>query len=520
MPRDENKHRLIYEELVKLLGGAYVSDDPAVMEAYSRESQTPSFLTRGRFEFVVLPGSTRDIQKIVRLANRYKFPYSVASTGLYFTTTSAVKPGWCLLDLKRLNRLEIDKRNMYALVEPYVSHAQVSAEAMKRGLVNGTPEAGSQSSSLANHVAFGFHGTGYRSGFAAHNILGVEWVLPDGEILRTGSLANPDSGYQWGEGPGPDLRGLLRGLIGSVGALGIITRMAIKLYPWPGPEAFPVSGIAPQKRIDLPAERFRWYLFNYPSLEDTLKVMAEIGKCEIGGMVHAWPPIYYNWWWAKSREEYWQTWQAGYWQKHVSHCVAVCLWGYASPKQVDYEEKVLKQIAAETGGQPVPEEVASRFVPYAASNWIRDSYACRMMRIGGGYGLAHISYDSMEDARRSLPVSWEIVDKYTPPFLDSGHPAWVAPYDLGHYALAEVEFPREKTDENDSVIGKMVFETAERVAKDRAVGAITNLGPGTVAAAAFPVNTAILARIKKKLDPLNLANPTRLIDIDRLNIPE
>jgi hypothetical protein len=283
MPRDDEKHRLIYEKLVSLLGEAYVNDDPAVMEAYSRESQTPSFLTRGRFEFVALPGSTSDIQEIVRLANLYQFPYSVASTGLYFTTTSALKPGWCLLDLKRLNRLEIDKNNMYALVEPYVSHSQVSAEAMKRGLVNGTPEAGSQSSSLANHVAFGFHGTGYRSGFAAHNILGVEWVLPNGEVLRTGSLSNPEGGYQWGEGPGPDLRGLLRGLIGSVGSLGIVTRMAIKLYPWPGPEYFPVSGVVPEKKVDLPRDRFRWHLYDYPDLAGAIAAMREIGRCEILG---------------------------------------------------------------------------------------------------------------------------------------------------------------------------------------------------------------------------------------------
>ena len=516
MPGGDEKHRLIYRELVNILGQEYVSDDPGVMEAYSRESQTPSFLTRGRFEFVVLPGNTQEVREIVRLANRYQFPYSVASTGLYFTTTSALKPYWCLLDLKRMSHIEIDEKNMYALVEPYVTHAQVSAEAMKNGLVNGTPEAGSQSSSLANHVAFGFQGTGYRSGFAASNVLGVEWVLPTGEVLTTGSLANPAGGYQWGEGPGPDLRGLLRGLIGSVGALGVITRMAIKLYAWPGPRAFPVAGVSPAKKSELPQERFRWHLFNYATLQSAIDAMREIGKCEIGGMVHAWPPIYYNWWWAKSREEYWKTWQEGYWQKHVSHCVAVCLWGYASEKQVEYEEKVLKQIAGETGGEPVPEEVFKRWVPYAANNWIRDTNACRMMRIGGGYGLAHISYDSLDDASRSLPVSWEIVDKYSPPFLDNEHPAWVAPYDLGHYALAEAEFPREKTDENDSIIGKMVYEMAERVARDSAVGAITNLGPGGVTAAAFPVSIALLARIKKGLDPANLANPSRVIDMEKL----
>ena len=155
MPLGDDKHKLIYEELINILGPEYVSDDPAVMEAYSRESQSPGFMTQGRYEFIVLPGSTEDVQQITKLANRYKFPISVFSTGLFMFTCSAREPYWCLIDPKRMNRIEIDEKNMYAIVLPYVTHAQVSAEAMKRGLFNGTPESGSQASSLANHIFAG-----------------------------------------------------------------------------------------------------------------------------------------------------------------------------------------------------------------------------------------------------------------------------------------------------------------------------------------------------------------------------
>ena len=349
MPLGDKKHKLIYDGLVNVLGVDYISDDRAVVEAYSRESQAPSFATRGRAEFVVLPGSTEDVQEIVRLANRYQFPFSVLGSGLYFTTIAAVRPYWCLIDTKRMDRLEIDEKNMYAIVESYVTHAQLHAEAMKRGLHMGTPEAGSQSSSLANHVAFGLQGTAYRTGFAARNILGMEWVLPTGEVLTTGSLATPGAGYYWGEGPGLDARAVLRGLIGHMGALGIITKMAVKLYPWPGPLILPTEGVAPDKKCQLPGERFKWCLFTYPTLKEAIEAMYEIGKAEIGGMLHLWPPTYYDWWWAKSREEYWSTWTEEYWQKNVRNCVAVCLWGFASEKQVEYEEKVLKQIIEETG---------------------------------------------------------------------------------------------------------------------------------------------------------------------------
>ncbi len=187
MPLGDEKHNLIYNEMVNILGPNYVSDDPAVTQAYSRDCYAVSTLRRRSPEFIVLPGSTEDMQQILELANRYRFPYSVIGTGFLFVLIGAVKPYWCLIDTKRLNRLEIDEKNMYAIIEPYVTHAQLHAESMKRGLFMGTPEAGSQTSNLANHVFQGLHGTCYRTGYAPRNILGLEWVLPNGNVLRTGS---------------------------------------------------------------------------------------------------------------------------------------------------------------------------------------------------------------------------------------------------------------------------------------------------------------------------------------------
>jgi len=92
MPPGDEKHKLIYDELVDILGPDYVSDDRAVVEAYTRESQAPSFVTRGRAEFIVMPENTEDVQEITRLATRYKFPLSVLASGLVMGTIAAVKP--------------------------------------------------------------------------------------------------------------------------------------------------------------------------------------------------------------------------------------------------------------------------------------------------------------------------------------------------------------------------------------------------------------------------------------------
>jgi glycolate oxidase len=271
MPFGDDKHKRIYDELVNILGREYVSDDPGVMQAYSRDFYAMSTLRRRSPEFIVLPGSTEDVQQILKLANRYQFPYSVIGTGLLFVLLGAIRPYWCIIDTKRMNRLVVDEKNMYAIIEPYVTHAQLHAEAIQRGLHMGTPEAGSQASNMANHLFQGLQGTSYRTGYAPRNILGVEWVLPNGEILRTGSLAVPGAGYYWGEGPGPDARAVLRGAAGHLGALGVVTRIAVKLYPWPGPRVFPTEGLTPMKKSVLPPERFRWYLFTCPDFEQVIE---------------------------------------------------------------------------------------------------------------------------------------------------------------------------------------------------------------------------------------------------------
>ena len=510
----DQKHTIIFKELVNILGSEHVTDDPAVLEAYSRESQTPSSATRGRAEFIVLPGNSGDVQQIVKLSNRYQFPFSVIGSGLYFATIAAVKPYWCMIDTKWMNKVTIDDKSMCAIVEPYVSLAQVQAEAMKKGLYNGTP-CSAEWSCMANHTMFGLHGTAYRTGYASRNVLGLEWVLPTGDILRTGSLATPGAENYWGEGPGPDARGLLRGVLGHFGAFGVITRIAIKLYPWPGPREFPADGVVPQKRSILPESGFKWYLITYPTLERAITAMREMSQAEIGSTLQVMCPFVHNIFWARSREEYWDYWLEEYWQKNLKNCVQICLTGFASEKQLAYEEKVLEQIILDTGGTLVSDEVFQKWVPYAANNSFRGSLGSRMMRMSG-YFITGLTFDSFDDISRSVSVAWKILDRNTPPLLDSDHPAWSVAYDFGHFATAEVDFPREKTDESDLVFGKALTEAIAQGARDQTVSYVSGLWRTHDIGRAFGNFHLILADIKRRLDPNNVANPTRLIDMDKI----
>jgi len=521
MPLGDEKHKLIYQELVNILSPQYIKDGPATLLAYSRDMFAVSLLRRKRGpEFIALPGSTEDVQRIVQLANRYKFPYSVISGGWMFPLMGAARPYWCIIDFKRMTRLEIDEKNMFAIIESNVTHAQVQAEAMKVGLYNGIPLVGAHMSALANHAWHGWHGTAYRSGFSTRNILGMEWVLPDGEILRTGSLAYPGAGHFWGEGPGPDLRNLRKGLVGDNASLGIITKMAIKLHPWPGPRFFPTEGVRPQKKSELPTNRFKWYFITYPTEKELINAMYEIGKAEIGGNMERYDSQRLAYEYAKSREEYWGLFEEGFWQRYPN-TIALCLWGFASEKQLAYEEKVLKQIIKETGGKLWPEEVYQRFVPYVANTKIRAIWGPRWCRNGGSMQTGWLVMDSLDEVLDYSPAVWEHMRKYTPPYLEGhGDSAWVLAFDFCHFGGADNAGPYEKREE----IAKSVLqEGMEQLSMDFKSGKTTfevAIAPVNMTGPSYANYHIPLAKIKKALDPNNVSNPTRFIDLEAMERKE
>jgi hypothetical protein len=121
-----------------------------------------------------------------------------------------------------------------------------------------------------------------------------------------GSLAVSDDPF-WGEGPGPDLRGLLRGFTGLRGCLGIVTKMAIKTLPFQ-PEPLVPEGIAPNTALHLPEGRVAWINFLVPSKEMQVKAMMEIGHAEIAAACTKVPKFWRAIAKAEDKEEFWKLW--------------------------------------------------------------------------------------------------------------------------------------------------------------------------------------------------------------------
>ena len=282
----------IYQAFEDIVGTENISDDPALLDSY-RYPLTHTAIHLGpyygvytpRGEAVLLPGSTEEVQSIVKLCNKYKIKFKASST-FWSAMGYPSGEGTIQLDMKRMDRvLEIDEKNMFAIIEPNAIGAVLQAEAMKVGLNTHIIGAGSSCSPLASATSFAGAGpSGLFMGGHGENMLGAEWVMPNGDIMRTGSLG---SGLGWfsGEGPGPSVRCIIRGGLGTQGAMGVFTKIALKLFPWPGPAKLPVEGIVPAYKTALPGN-FKAYTLAFPTWPAWADACYKLWDAEIGYIGH------------------------------------------------------------------------------------------------------------------------------------------------------------------------------------------------------------------------------------------
>lgn len=216
----------ILKDLAAIVGEKYVSDRPEETFIYSRD---PGTMEPRRPDFVVMPGSTAEVQELVRLANREKIPLVPMGGGLVLSGLTRPLKGGIVLDMKRMNRIiEVSEAGGYALVEAGASQGMLQAYLKKHHpkLKHSIPDA-PPIATIGGNVLI--HGSGHLSalgGFHSEMLNGLEVVLPTGEVAKVGSCAT--SPYWFSRAPLPDLAGLF---LGWHGTTGVVTRLAVKLYP-------------------------------------------------------------------------------------------------------------------------------------------------------------------------------------------------------------------------------------------------------------------------------------------------
>jgi len=174
---------------------------------------------------VVFAKSTDQVAGVLKLANRTKTAVVTRGSGTGLSGGSLPSPDCLVLCLVKLDRiLELDRANLTLLAEAGVTTQAVSDAATAAGLFY-PPDPGSMKiSTIGGNVAENSGGLrGLKYGVTRNYIMGLEVVLPDGEVLWTGNKCVKDvAGYS--------LRDLF---IGSEGTLGVITRVLLKLIPKP-----------------------------------------------------------------------------------------------------------------------------------------------------------------------------------------------------------------------------------------------------------------------------------------------
>jgi glycolate oxidase len=211
-----------------IVGTEYVTDEPFILMAYTQDfgTQPPRWPL-----CAVKPGSTEEIAAILRLANELGIPVSPRGGGSA-QEGGCQSDGGILLETLRLDKIvEIDEDSGTVTAQGGLTFVKMMAVLEQRGWKIGIAPSGAMAGTLGAHVSrpgVGWGNVKYVS--QGHQVLGLKAVLPTGEIVSTGTGANPAAKTFFRYALGSDLTGLF---IGSEGAFGVITEVTLRMYPLP-----------------------------------------------------------------------------------------------------------------------------------------------------------------------------------------------------------------------------------------------------------------------------------------------
>lgn len=230
----------LMEELTAICGPERVSDKMVDRMCYTRDCGPSPGGVPG---YVVRPISTEEVSHIVQAANRYRTPVFIWGRSTTFIG-NGIREGCIMLALDLMRGIErIDLEKQMVVVNPGSVWHAVDVELNKIGWELGVPGPGGMfSCSIGGSVAYNSvpHGLA-EYGMTGDHVLGLEVVLPNGDIIHTGSGANEAAGHLHFEryANGPDIAGLF---IGSCGVFGIITKVCFRIRRIPEAEEFAFYG--------------------------------------------------------------------------------------------------------------------------------------------------------------------------------------------------------------------------------------------------------------------------------------
>ncbi len=219
-----------------IVGEEFVFTDQANIDKFSRdETDGVSFPP----EVVIKPVTAQEISAVLKYCNKNLIPISPRAAGTGLSANSLCVHGGVMLSIERMNKiLKIDERNLQVTTEPAVITEALQNTLQEKGLFYPVDPSSRGTSFIGGNVACNSGGPrAVKYGVVKDFVLNLEVVLPDGEIIWTGANTLKNStGYN-----------LTQLIVGSEGTLAIITKIVLKLLPYP---KFNNVMLAPFKSMD------------------------------------------------------------------------------------------------------------------------------------------------------------------------------------------------------------------------------------------------------------------------------
>ena len=206
----------------KIVGDLFVFVDEESLLHYSHdETEALSYLP----EVVIKPRTVEEISAIMKICNGNKIPVTPRGAGTGLSGGALPQLGGLLLSTERMNSiLKIDERNLQVITEPGVITEALQDAVKEKGLFYPPDPSSRGSCFIGGNVAENSGGPkAVKYGVVRDYVLNLEMVLPSGEIIWTGSnVLKNSTGYN-----------LTQLVVGSEGTLGIVTKIVLKLIPFP-----------------------------------------------------------------------------------------------------------------------------------------------------------------------------------------------------------------------------------------------------------------------------------------------
>ncbi len=221
----------VISQLAGIVGPEHCRRDPLDLDLYSYDSSP--FIHPP--DMVIFPGTAEETTRVTALAFEEGLPLVARGAGTCLSGGAVAWQGGLMLVTTRLNRvLELDLLEETVLVECGLVNLDLQKFLEPHGYMFPPDPASQKSATLGGNLAENAGGIkGVKYGLTKHHVLGLEVVLADGRLTRTGRLAEP------GQAAGPDLTGIF---LASEGTLGLVTKALLKITPLP-PSCRTVSAV-------------------------------------------------------------------------------------------------------------------------------------------------------------------------------------------------------------------------------------------------------------------------------------